>query len=535
MRIIESLPLTQTGLLPDLIQAYLSGDEAVRGLYEYSPAIESFAEAIRNRKNFRIDRELLADTLMNQYQSVTDQETVVKNIGLLRHEHTFTVTAAHQPCLLMGPLYNILKIAGVIHTCQLLTQKYPGYQFVPVFWMGSEDHDIEELRYTTIGQQAITWPQEVKGAIGRVPVNVMSEPIKKAQELLGSSPLINALQRGTEVAKDFASYTRYLLHTLFGKYGLVVLNADDASFKRALLPVMKEELAKQCAASCLQETVDFLETNFKAQVKPRPINFFYLKDDLRERITINEAGNYTVVNTDITFTPQQLSDELDSHPERFSPNVVYRPLYQEILLPNLAFVGGSGELSYWLEYKNLFHYFNVHYPVLLMRSMGALINSATYRKLTKSGASLAMLLKPEHEAVQEYIRHKVANEVSLHDEMKQLSALMEQVAQKASGVDSTLSTSADAEKQKMLQGLQNLEGKMLKAEKRKEETGINQLKSVRDVLFPEGQLQERKMNFLNYHSDTFIDCMVKDANPFKLEFILWETINLSPAQVQETA
>jgi uncharacterized protein YllA (UPF0747 family) len=181
---IEALPF-----LSPLMKAYLAEDEAIRQLYAHSFSIEGFEQAIDNRKTFNTNRKVLVDVLKSQYTNLPKQTEVESNIDLLLQPNTFTITAAHQPCLFLGPLFNLFKISGTIVTARLLKEKYPQHNFVPVFWMGSEDHDKEELCNTTAGETRIDWNNDYSGVIGKFG----TEGLAKALEAFkAASPLLNA-------------------------------------------------------------------------------------------------------------------------------------------------------------------------------------------------------------------------------------------------------------------------------------------------------------------------------------------------------
>jgi uncharacterized protein YllA (UPF0747 family) len=150
-----------------------------------------------------------------------------------------------------------------------------------------------------------------------------------------------------------ADATRTLTHRLFGQYGLVTLDADNPTLKQVLKPIIKEELAQQKAHKLVTEISEKLAGEYKAQVMAREINLFYLDAGLRERI-VQEDGRYKVLNTELVFSETEILELADTAPEKFSPNVILRPLYQELLLPNLAYVGGGAEVNYWFQLKTPF-------------------------------------------------------------------------------------------------------------------------------------------------------------------------------------
>lgn len=394
-----------------------------------------------------------------------------------------------------------------------LAAAYPAYKFVPVFWLGSEDHDIEELNHVTVSGKKYEWKEQVSGPVGRIDSAVMKELLPELKEQLGAThPVVTLLEKGMEQYSSFGKFTQYLANELFKEEGLVVLDQDHPRFKQRFSQVIKDEVLHRRAAGLLQGNVEFLEQEYKAQAKPRDINFFYLGDGFRERLLVGDDG-YRVNNRAIHFTEAQLLTEIELHPERFSPNVILRPLYQEMLLPNLAFVGGAGELSYWLELKPVMDYYKVNFPMLVMRNSAFILPGNFTNKLQKAEVSLLQLLGDTDKLLAQKAKEKAGSDISLAGEKRELDLLFERIEAKAEATDPTLKQSAAGEKQKALNALEALEGKLLKAEKRKMETLSNQVQTLKQVLFPAGNLQERVEGFMAFYEPGLIAALVAELNP----------------------
>ncbi len=521
--LVDEIRLTETGLLPPLVADYIAGNEKTKLLYKYQPQLKSFADAIKDKEKDAINRALLVEVLEEQYVNIPASESVKQNIKLLGEANTFTVTAAHQPCLFMGPLYNVYKISCAVSLSIELKKEYPAYNFVPVFWMGSEDHDMEELNHVAVDGNTLAW-QGGSGAVGRLDTALIAPVVESLKAQIGETEIIQILQAGLRDYNSFGKLTQYFVNELFKAHGLVVIDQDDKKLKQCFIAVIKDEIFNKRAASVLKETIDYLDANYKAQAKPRDINFFYLGDGFRERIIADEAGGFKINNQNISFTRDELEKEVEQSPERFSPNVIYRPLFQEMVLPNLCFIGGSGELSYWLELKPLFDYHKVNFPVLMPRNSAAILSSGIQSKMQKAGLTAGSLFQnPEH-FIAAKIKAQSDGALSLAEQKKELEALYDKLTEKAEAVDATLKQSAMGEKQKALNALDALEGKMLKAEKRKQETFSNQVYAVNEALFPKQSLQERVESFIPYYDTGFIDSLVKTLNPldFKFRFFLFE-------------
>lgn len=514
--LLEKIKLVETGMLPLLVQDYLHQKESLNFLTSYPFDIASFEKIITDKAQTPINRDLLTEVLRSQYTYINTTDWVKKNIELLQSKNTFTVTAAHQPCLFMGPLYNIYKIASTINLAHQLSKNYPSYNFVPVFWLGTEDHDVAELNHTFINGSRIEWSDAGNGASGRWTLASMQKVVESLKQLNAGNELLPIIEYGLKQYETFGHFSHYFVNEIFKEHGLVVLNQDDKRLKECLKPIIADEILNSRAVPLLNETISFLSNNYKAQARPRDINFFYLGEGFRERVVYNNVSQrFEINNRTISFTKEELLKEIETHPERFSPNVIYRPLYQEMILPNLAFVGGAGELSYWLELKPLFAFNKVNFPMLVMRSSAVLLNVGTQKKLSKLNLSTNNFFTESELLISKYIQQQTETDLTLNDERKLLNQLFDSALKKAVAIDSTLAASVGAEKQKTLLALESLEGKILKAEKRKQETTISQIKSIYAWLFPSGSLQERSENFIPYYSPELVSELVNQLNPFE--------------------
>jgi bacillithiol biosynthesis cysteine-adding enzyme BshC len=518
-----SVPLLKSGLLSPLMKDYLSNDAALQTLSEFAPEVASVPEAVKQKRHQQVNRKLLVEVLQKQNKGFDVSDACKQNIELLFDENTFTVTVAHQPSLLLHPAYYANKIASVIALAQALNRAELACSFVPVFWLGSEDHDFDELGKAKIFDKEIVWQTESKGALGRYPLAGVAAVNEQLKAIIGETDFVQLLDAGLNNCKTFGEYTRYLLNALFGKYGLVIIDQDDAQLKQSFAQVIEAEVFKSTAQQVLKSNVEFLQANYKLQASPREVNFFYLSDSFRERIVRNDAANgFSVLNQSIVFADDEMSTEIQSHPERFSPNVIYRPLFQEFVLPNIAFVGGGAECSYWLQLKPLFQHFNVMFPLVLHRPPMAVISNAAQKKIEKLNVEVQDLFQPIDSFVNAYVERQSSVDLSLDATKSEMEKLFENVAATATEIDTTLLQSVQAEKQKLLNSIEQLEGKFLKAQKRKNETLVTQLRSVHEAVFPNGTFQERSESFLPHLSNSeYLDALVENGNPFEKRIVLF--------------
>ncbi|MFT7055652.1 MAG: bacillithiol biosynthesis cysteine-adding enzyme BshC [Roseivirga sp.] len=514
--LLSKIPFDQTNSFSKSFLDYIGGKTALEPYYNRLPTIDNFKAQIAEKSFSQESRNILFNTLIEQYAGFDIRESTALNIDQLKSEKTFTITTGHQLNIFTGPLYFIYKIVTVINACKDLKAAYPEYNFVPVYWMASEDHDFEEISYFRFNGKKFTWQTEQKGAVGRF------NP-KSLKPIIDS--LLHLPDFFTEAylkRKNLAESVRHYVNALFGDEGLVVLDADHKALKKQLIPVMLDDVFKHSANNFVSETTKELQAlGYSTQVFPREINFFYLKGDIRARL-VKEQNQYTVLDHDIHFTVDELRAEINQNPENFSPNVVLRPLYQEMILPNLAYVGGPSELVYWLQLKDVFTHFSTAFPILLPRNFAGVITPRVIEKIEKAHLTFEDIFKNELELIKEKVQENSSHNLSLQNQKVEFQSLFAKVQRQALAVDTSLDKLIAAESQRMINSLAKIEKKILKAEKKKQEVLIDRIASIKENLFPGGSPQERKDNFLNFYlSDPdFVKNCLHAFDPFDFRFHL---------------
>lgn len=527
---VYHIPFVATGYFSKLICDYLDKKPELSEFYGNFPNFEGFKNEIESKKmSFQApSRQLLNDVLKQQYGNTSVSEQTAQNIALLLDKNTFTVTTGHQLNIFTGPLYFLYKIVTAINLADKLKKEFPEQNFVPVYWMATEDHDFEEIQYFNVNNAKISWNRESSGAVGRLKTDGFDEVFKEFSTLLGTSSNADALRELFKNAylenDNLAEATRYLVNELFGGYGLVIVDGDDAQLKKQFTPFVKEELLQKTSFKRVSESNKMLEINYKIQVNPREINLFYLKDAVRERI-IFENNSFKVNNTDFIFTEKEMLKETEEHPERFSPNVILRPLYQEIVLPNLAYIGGGGELAYWFQLKNYFNNVNIPFPILVLRNSVLLATKKQVSKLNKLNISIPEIFKKQESLIADAV--KGLSEVKIDFSIQKTYLQQQFIALKelAKKTDSTFLNAVNAQEKKQLNGLDNLEKRLLKAQKRKLSDVVGRITDLQNELFPNQSLQERRQNFSEYYEvlgADLIPMLLKKTDPLKFEFTVIE-------------
>jgi len=510
--------------------SYTNALASLSPFYKYPVNLAAFEQVMKDKAAKPVNRVVLNEVLIEQYAPLSKEEKVIHNIQALKEENTFTLITAHQPSLFTGPLYYIYKIISCIHLSRQLKEQYPEKHFVPVFVTGGEDHDFEEVNYINLFNKKLVWENEEQGSVGMMSTKNLAPTLAELKELLGTSE--NAVEIYQLIEKAYTENTIYskatveLVHELFKAYGLVVLNMNHPKLKQLFIPYIKEEILKRPSKALVKETSQQLEevANFKQQAFPRPINFFYLRKNLRERIVFKK-GMYEVLNTDYRFTEAEMIQEIEQHPEYFSPNVVMRPVYQEVVMPNLAYIGGGGELAYWLERKTQFEHFEINFPMLIRRNSVLWLDKGTVKKVNKLDLSIPQIFQDQDSLVRLFVENQAETSLEIKEEKEAVNQAFDQVAAKAKKIDPTLAKAVLSEKSKQLKVLDQLESRLLRSEKQKYETSLNQIAGLKDKLFPKNGLQERSDNFLSLYvkyGRSFFEVLLEHLDPMKKQFLVIE-------------
>jgi len=522
------IPYGDTHAFSQLVYDYTEDAPSLQPFYMFRPDAEGMTQAISQRKQFPTDRRTLVQVLRDQYAKLPQQDTTDANITSLLQDNTFTVCTAHQPNLLTGYLYFVYKIVHAIKLAAELKEQFPDQHFVPVYYMGSEDNDLDELGTFRYGGTKYVWDAAGQsGAVGRMDTKSLRPLLDQLFRRLGppgpnAEELQNLLTEAYLKHNNIADATQYLVHALFGRFGLIVLNPDEPALKRQFLTVMKDDLLQHTALPIVQKQSQLLEAVYKAQAFPRPVNLFYLKDDIRERIE-HENGTWTVLHTDIRWDKAGLLAELEAHPERFSPNVILRGLFQETILPDVAFIGGGSEVAYWMQLMSLFRHYNVFFPAVILRQSVQWIDRQAAERMQQLDLDISTVFKPQEELVRDYIAQHSTADWKTTTEQEALEAIIRSLGHKAMEIDPTLSYSAGAVLKKVSYQLEVLEKKMYRAEKRKAAVATERITHLRGILFPGGGLQERTDNFMAYflqYGHDYFDTLMNAIAPLKNEFLV---------------
>ncbi|HOY48142.1 MAG TPA: bacillithiol biosynthesis cysteine-adding enzyme BshC [Flavobacteriales bacterium] len=520
------VPYRKTGKFQPIVCDYLDQDPFLKPFYEAAPTLDNFQHFIHQKSQKTVDRVVLTEVLRDQYKQAGILDSIVEEqISKLLSEHTFTITTGQQTGILLGPLYSPLKIISAIKMSQELSNKYPQNQFVPIFWMATEDHDVAEIDHVWVEGQKLQWNSNQTGPVGRFSLDGMEEVLVQFDQIAGKSPdavRLKEIFKNAYALPNLSLATRYIVHQLFGHWGLLVIDADDTRLKKAFAPIIIQDILEKNSFREVSQTKEKLEERYHSQVNGREINFFFLEDGYRERI-VEEEGRFLTHDGKHSWNSEELKGLISEHPDKFSPNVLMRPLYQETILPNIAYFGGGAEISYWLELKGIFDHYRMPFPALMLRNSALIIDRRNTLRIEHARFQEEDLFKTRSELEKQIALSLSESDLELKNEFSDLTRLINQLKNHAQGFDTTLVSSAEALGKRLEDQLGRYSQKLIRAQKRASAIEINRLNEVFNHIYPGGTLQERKESistFILRHSFLILDVIMDGCQPLEKSFLL---------------
>lgn len=528
----ESISFKKTGYFSSLICDYLEESSTLQPFYNNFPKLENFKSQIEEKQESfgLVTRTKLVESLQKQYANFEISEFTSQNIESLKQENTFTITTGHQLNIFTGPLYFLYKIVSTINLTTELKEAYPDYNFVPIYWMATEDHDFEEINYFNFKGKKVRWNRSASGAVGELSTEGLNEVFELFSKDLGVSKQADFLRNLFSEAylkhQNLADATRFLTNILFSEYGLVIIDGNDAALKQLFVPFIKDELLNNTSYKSVTKTIEKINSlpnqSYNIQVNPREINLFYLGENLRERIVF-EDGKYSVVDSDISWTEESILNEVENYPERFSPNVIMRPLYQEVILPNLCYIGGGGELAYWVELKQFFDEVKIPFPILLLRNSVLIQTVKQQKKLQNLNIYVEDVFLKRDVLINKKVREISNVDIDFSSQKKYLKEQFEALYKLAEETDKSFLGAVKSQEKKQLKGIDNLEKRLLKAQKIKLQDEVLRMTDIQNELFPNQSLQERNTNFSQFYleyGEQLIPQLIENLKPLNAEFLI---------------
>ena len=471
----------------------------------YYPTYDNI-ERVANNINCSIDsRKNLSDAITSQYGDIEIADIVSKNINALRKENTYTVTTGHQLNIFSGPLYIIYKVISTIKLAEKLNAKYSDKTFIPVYWMASEDHDFDEIKTFFSKGKTYEWDINPSGAVG----GIDPSSIKKLASMIPDS--IEIFEDAYSTSSTLSEAVRKYMNTLFSSYGLVVFDPDSKDLKGSVRELMRSDVFD----NTISKVEDSSET--KSDVYVRKINFFYMREGLRERIEYVK-DKFIVRESDITFTKEEMENEINSNPERFSPNVVMRCLYQQMIMPNVAYIGGPAEVVYWLSFRKFFEKYDEEFPVIVPRDSVLIISHKSTKTIDKYGLDLQDIFSGKNNIEKKSLGVLEDGDKNFSSEIKNIREQFDLIASKYKSVDKTMSPHVLANAKKTEKMLTQVEKRFIKSQKDQNKILVDRVADLFTECFPEGTPQERKDNIMSFYTSTFIEDLHNILDPMELKF-----------------
>tara|TARA_B100000989_G_scaffold275771_1_gene235565 strand:- start:3895 stop:5502 length:1608 start_codon:yes stop_codon:yes gene_type:complete len=504
----------------EIIGKFISGDKKVLRYIDSFYSTKNIAKHSENKiKNYKVEqREILIKSIKNQYSKIHISKKTSNNISSLIKSNTFCITTGHQLNLFTGPLMVIFKIAQVISICKKLNSEIKNFNYVPILWIASEDHDFEEISQLNINQKNIKWEiNSDNKPVGELEVNNFGNLLSEYKDLIIDNNFKQKLEKiidnSYEEGDKLSKSTIKFINSLFSEYGLIIVDANNKNLKNFFKTHLKNEIDN---FSCRENTTfqitklkkDF--ESYKAQVNPSDINFFKLTSKGRKRIRYNNK-TYNVDDENL-YSKDEILNLIDKRPELFSPNAIMRPLYQETVLPNVCYVGGQNELKYWMQLKTYFDDNDVQFPILKLRNSAYIIDSKTSKKIKNSGIDFKYFLGDLDKLINYKIEMTSSFKINFDSLRSNLSLQFDQLRKVSSKTDKSFTGALNAQEKKQKKGIDDLEKRLNKAEKKNYKAEIESLKSIYNFLHPENIDQERYLNFGNFYSSKgplFIEYIVE--------------------------
>ena len=515
-----------------LFNDYVEGASELKSFYNLRPNLNNFKIQLnlKSKNYIKQNRETLYSVINDQYKSIKNlNNSVKKNIELLKLDNTYTVCTGHQLSLLTGPIYFIYKIISTINLTKILNKKYPEFNFIPIFWMATEDHDFDEISSFNFNGVNYKWNKKKSGPVGLLDIKGLERVFdlffeKLEKDNLNSKYLIELVKDSYLKSSNLADATRKLVNTIFGNKGIVIIDSNEKRLKKIFEPYLLEEIRNKTSNRIINSTIENLKKkygkSFKAQVNPREINLFYQTKTNRERIVI-EKNFYKIKNSNINYDLDGIKKILKTNPEFFSPNVLLRPLYQETILPNICYIGGPSEISYWLLLKDFFESQNVNYPILLNRNSALIIDFKLSKKIKNLNIDLKDLFMEKNSLINKKVREISNIDLDLSFLKNKLDKQFKYLNELVEKTDYSFKGSVDSEFKKQTASINKLEKRLLKAQRKKLSDHVSRLSVIYEKLFPNGSIQERKVNFTTFfqiYGEQFINELFKILDPLSNKF-----------------
>lgn len=505
-----------------LFTDYLYSFDKVRELYAFDYRSESgFESCIEEKKRNYIKealftRDEVADVLRDQNINFDVSSKTFENIELLRKENTFAVLTGQQVGMLSGNCYTILKALCAVKLSDELGSMFPSYNFVPVFWMEDEDHDFLEINHINIfnrtnelkkisyfekGEQKDKYTKPVSIIKSDEFINDFIDSLaNELQPTDFTSNIISIVRKhyieGSLLKDSFAGF----MNSILKNQGLIFCDPSDRKIKNFFSYIFSKEIASYpTACEEVVKTSADIENEYELQIKPRALNMFYIHNDQRYVVEPKEDELLGLRNLKIRFHRDELIERLKSEPEKFSSNVVLRPILQDYVLPTVAYIGGPSEVSYFAQLKGVYKHFNVTMPVIFPRVSVTFIESKVKNFFERYSVSFTDMINLSD------VAKKILSDIDNTDIEKifttyrdEFRSLNFEFIEKLEPIDRNLTQNFKNRAEKFDDTFDQMQAKFINSMMKQNESVTNKLNNIRNNLFPGDKLQERTINILYF-------------------------------------
>ncbi len=524
----EKVDLKNLNLFSSLVKDYSSQKKTLSPFLSSFPSKESILNKIKKTKFSNELRSDLVSVFKKQYKETiffnSNLKKVNKNIGRLLLDNTYTITTGHQLSLFANPLFLIYKIINIINL-SLEISKISKKNIIPVFWLASEDHDFDEIKSFNLFSNKYNWDRvnnnSPVGLIETKGIDVFIEkffssfddyPYKKELKKI----LIKTYCKNSNLSSAFRSLLTYF----FGNSGLLILDPNERLLKKHFIPSFKLEILNQTSFDLVSKQSVKISKDYKTTVNPRELNLFYIKQKKRVRLLVKKKKYYLLDGTK-EWNKQSILEEINNFPERFSPNVILRTLYQETILPNIVYVAGPSEISYWLQFKSLFSYMKKELPILSLRSFVLNINKSDWETLKKNKINTIDLFNPLDYFLSKSLYKK--SKINLIDELNLMNKISESINKKTKKIDSSLNVHSSVILKKIEKDLKKLEKKLIKYQKKDHFEYLDLLTQIHSSVYQKNIIQERSLSFFSFYlkyGNKFFEILSKKLNCLESGYII---------------
>ena len=524
----KTISLSETGIFSDLILDFVKKNESIRPLVDFFPDIKSVKKKIKQLKvSSRIQ---LVNTLKVQYEKTNFFDVCLDkvnyNIDLISHSNVYTITTGHQLNIFSSPLFLIYKIISIINYSKYLNKNIKNCQFVPLFWMATDDHDFKEIQSFNLFNSKYEWDFVTKDVVGNLSTDGIHHLLNAIEGILKTTShgedLYSIYKYVYTKNSNYADANRSLLTSLFGEYGLVILDPNDKSLKKIFIDEFKSEIDHQNVFKNVSFSNNIISKNYKPEINPLINNIFYLSKNIRAKIEFDQKKrDFFSKDHKKRWSKEELFKELDLHPSRFSPNVFLRTLYQQKITPSIIYIGGPSEISYWLQLKLLFDKRNIDFPLLELRSFFLILSSEVSNFYKYYSLSDSDLFQSHDRKIKKIIKNLM--NLKFDTLQKDILKLLNKIESNLNSVDGFSMASFYVFKKKVDKEYGRLESKIIKSQKNKYNDIFNKLNMIdANVLF-NNLTQERIQSFIPFYmkyGKSFFSFLINESSTFDNKYII---------------